>query len=170
MRPRRRQRLCRALPSLEGVDCAKRHLIVIRADDHASLEGAGLDPVLGDRLALGAVPLTRLSRDDFHARILSYYIVTALGTEDSSLVCNLSLKNDNITFAASQLGKLLHLDRARVQESEPTYGTPLIDGLRLTKTSGMPAFLAASAIGCAALVSTGTTMIAETFCEIKFST
>ena len=34
----------------------------------------------------------------------------------------------------------------------------------------MFAALAASAIGCAALVSTGTTMIAETPCETKFST
>ena len=81
----------------------------------ACLEGARLDPVLGDRLALGAVPVTGLGRGDLHAGVLGDDVVAALGPEHCGLVGDLALEDDDVTLAAGELGELFHLDGARVQ-------------------------------------------------------
>ncbi len=100
---------------LQRVDRPERHLVVVRADDHAGLEGPGLDPVLGDGLALGAVPVTGLGCDDLHARVLADDVVAALGAEHGGLVGDLALQDDDVALAARELGELLHLHGAREQ-------------------------------------------------------
>ena len=100
---------------LQGVDRTERHLVVVRTDDHAVLEDPGLDPVLGDGLALGAVPVTGLGGDDLHAGVLADDVVAALGTEHGGLVGDLALEDDDVALAAGELGELLHLDGAREQ-------------------------------------------------------
>src|ERR1700730_18723666 len=94
--------------SLDGLQCAQRHLIVVGGDPVDLL--AGGQPVLHNGLALFTLPVARLFADDLDVRKLFFSdFLYSIRTANRGFIAPLAHPDDQIALAAHRFTEFVHV-------------------------------------------------------------